>query len=54
MKKYIGILLIFLGAVILFASYWLQLVDYNAVQFSGLGLIIAGLIAHIVITKKTK
>ncbi|MBQ8051816.1 MAG: hypothetical protein IJ197_09635 [Bacteroidaceae bacterium] len=54
MKKYLGILLIVLGALVLFLSYWLELVDYNPVQFTGLGLILAGLIAHIFITKKTK
>ncbi len=54
MKKYIGICLIVLGALILLISYFAELVDYNSVQFSGLGLIIAGLIAHIVIMKKVK
>ena len=54
MKKYIGILLIVLGALVLLVSYFAQWVDYNPVQFTGLGLIIAGLIAHIFITKKIK
>ncbi len=54
MKKYLGILLIVLGALVLLISYFAQLVDYNPVQFTGLGLIIAGLIAHIVLTKRTK
>ncbi len=47
MVKYIGILLIVLGAILLLVSYLTELVDYNCVQFSGLGLIIAGLIVHI-------
>ncbi len=54
MKKYLGILLIVLGALVLLVSYFFELVDYNPVQFFGLALIIAGLIAHIFITKKTK
>ncbi len=54
MKKYIGIALIVLGALVLLVSYFAEWVDYNPVQFSGLGLIIAGLITHIVITKKTR
>ncbi len=54
MKKYIGIAIIVLGALLLFVSYFAQLVDYNWVQFSGLGIIIAGLIAHIVVTRKTR
>lgn len=54
MKKYLGILLIVIGAIVLLISYLTELVDYNPVQFTGLGLIIAGLIAHIVITKRTK
>ncbi len=60
MKKYLGIILIALGALVLLTSYLLtayagqSLVDYNSVQFCGLGLCIAGLIAHIVITKRTK
>ena len=54
MKKHLGIGLIVLGALVLLLSYCFELVDYNPVQFLGLGLIIAGLIAHIVITKRTK
>ncbi|MBO4612564.1 MAG: hypothetical protein J5671_05265 [Bacteroidaceae bacterium] len=54
MKKYLGILLIVLGAIVLLISYFAQLVDFNPVQFTGLFLIVAGLIAHIYITKKSK
>lgn len=54
MKNYLGILLIVLGALVLLVSYFAEWVDYNPVQFTGLGLILAGLIAHIVITKRTK
>lgn len=54
MTKYIGILLIVLGAILLLVSYLCEWVDNNVVQFSGLGLILLGLIAHIVVTKRTK
>ena len=54
MKNYLGIVLIVLGALVLLVSYFAEWVDYNPVQFTGLGLIIAGLIAHIVITKRMK
>ncbi len=52
MSKYLGVLLIVLGAIVLLVSYFLEYVDYNAVQFSGLGLIIIGLIVHIAIRKR--
>ncbi|MCF0198798.1 MAG: hypothetical protein HUK02_05660 [Bacteroidaceae bacterium] len=52
--KYLGILLIVLGAILLTVSYFAQWVDYNCVQFTGLGLMIAGLIAHIVIARRTR
>ncbi|MBQ8968972.1 MAG: hypothetical protein IJ064_04465 [Bacteroidaceae bacterium] len=54
MTKYAGIGLIVLGALVLLISYFAELVDMNPVQFTGLGLIIAGLIAHIIITRRTK
>jgi uncharacterized membrane protein HdeD (DUF308 family) len=54
MKKYLGVLLIVLGAIVLLISYLAELVDFNPVQFSGLFLIIAGLIAHIFLTKNSK
>ena len=53
MKKYLGILFIVAGAVVLLLSYLLELVDLNPVQFTGLGLILVGLIAHIFITKRS-
>lgn len=53
MKTYLGILLIVLGTIILVLSYILDLVDYNAVQGVGLLAIIAGLVTHIVLSKKT-
>ena len=47
-------MLIVIGAIVLFMSYLFELVDYNPVQFTGLGLILAGLIAHIALTKRAK
>ena len=54
MKKYLGIALIVLGAIILLISYFAEFVDYNPVQFTGLGLLIAGLVAHIHITRRIR
>lgn len=52
MKKYLGILLIVLGALMLIISYFFDLVDYNWYNVGALLLIIIGLIAHIQVTKK--
>jgi len=54
MKNYLGILLMVIGTIVLFISYCLEWVDFNPVQFSALALIIAGVIAHIFITKNSK
>ncbi len=54
MSKYLGILLIVLGAIILLASYLMEWVDYNPVQFSALGLMVIGLIVHIFLQKRDK
>ncbi len=59
-KKNLGIILIVLGALMLVASYFLDLwdvvglVDYNSYQILSLFFIIAGLITHIVVIKKGK
>ena len=53
MKKYLGIILIVLGALLLVISYLTkELVDYNWYQLVCLLLIIGGIVAHIVISKK--
>lgn len=54
MEKYIGILMIILGAIVLVISHFLQWVDNNFVQFGALALMILGLIAHIFITRRKK
>ncbi len=54
MKKYSGIILIVLGALLLVISYLTkELVDYNWYQTLCLLLIIGGIITHIVVTKKS-
>ncbi len=54
MGKYLGVLLIVLGAIILLTSYFMEWVDYNPVQFSAFGLMVVGLIVHIVLQKRDK
>jgi hypothetical protein len=53
MKKYSGILLIVLGALLLVISYFTELVDYNWYNFLSFFVIVAGIITHIVVTKKS-
>ena len=53
MKNYIGIAAIVLGALILVISYFTHsLVDYNGVQVLALVLIVAGIVGHIIVTKR--
>ena len=54
MTKYLGILLIVIGAIVLLVSYFMEWVDINAVQFTGLGFITVGLIVHILLQKYIK
>ena len=54
MKKYLGILLIVLGALLLIVSYFADFVDYNWYNVGALLLIIVGLIVHIQVSKKAK
>lgn len=53
MKNYIGILLVIIGALIDIVSYFAGLVDYNFVTVGGLVFIIAGLVVHILVNKKS-
>lgn len=50
--KYLGLLLIILGAIILILSYTFGCVDNNMVNGGALVLMIIGLIAHIILNKK--
>lgn len=52
MKKFSGIALIVLGAIILLVSYLMQWTENNAIQFTALALMIVGLIVHIVLQKR--
>lgn len=61
-KQSLGIILIVLGAVLLIISYFAakfnlgffaELVDYNWYQMLALLLIIVGIVAHIVIAKRS-
>ena len=47
MKNFYGIMTAIAGAFLLILSYFVGLVDYNAVQFIGILLVIAGIGLHI-------
>lgn len=53
MKQNLGIILIVLGALLLIVSYFADLMDYNFYNMGALLLIIVGIVAHIVITKRS-
>lgn len=50
--KYLGVLLIILGTIILVISYLFDLGDYNWLHAITLLIMIAGLVVHIVMNKK--
>ena len=52
-KQFLGLALIVLGALMLILSYVCSLEDYNFYNFGVLLIIIAGIVTHIVITKKS-
>ena len=52
-KQYLGLCLIVLGALLLIASYVFSLEDYNFYNIGALLVIIAGIVAHIVLTKRS-
>ena len=53
MKKFSGIILVVLGALLLVLSYFADLVDYNWYNVGALLIIIIGIIVHITVTKKS-
>lgn len=53
MKQNLGIILIVIGALLLLISYFTDLVDYNFYNIGALLIIIAGIVTHIVITKRS-
>ena len=52
-KQFLGLAHIVLGALMLILSYVCSLEDYNFYNFGALLIIIAGIVTHIVITKKS-
>lgn len=50
--KYLGAIAVIVGAILLIVSQLVGWNSYNGVQFTGIGLMIAGLVAYIVINKK--
>lgn len=52
-KKNLGLILIVLGALMLILSYFVDLVDYNFYNVGALLIIIAGIVTHIVVTKRS-
>ena len=52
MKQYLGILIIVFGALLLIVSYFVDLVDINIYNAGALLIIIIGIVAHILITKR--
>lgn len=50
--KYLGLLLIIIGAIILILSYTFGWVDNNMLNGGALVLMIIGLIVHIILNKK--
>ena len=51
-KKYLGAIVVILGAILLICSFFLGWNNYNGVQIGALVLMIAGLLLHIFIGKK--
>ena len=51
-KRYLGALLVILGAVLIFCSYFTKLHNYNGVLIGSLVLMLAGLLLHIFLGKK--
>ncbi len=52
MKENLGIILIVLGALMLIISYFAELTDFNWYQVLSLLFIIAGIVLHIILSKK--
>ena len=52
-KEFLGLCLIVLGAVMLILSYVIGLEDYNFYNIGALLIIIIGIFAHIILTKRS-
>ena len=51
-KKYLGAIVVILGAILLICSYFLGWNNYNGVQIGALVLMVIGLLLHIFLGKK--
>lgn len=51
LKTYLGLLLVVLGVLTFIVSYACGLTNVNIVQFTGLFLVVAGIIVHVVVLK---
>jgi predicted phage tail protein len=51
-KKYLGAIVVILGAILLICSFFLGWNNYNGVQIGALSLMLVGLLLHIFLGKK--
>ena len=51
-KKYLGAIVVILGAILLICSYVFGWNNYNGVQIGALVIMVAGLLLHIFLGKK--
>lgn len=51
-KKYLGAIIVILGAILLICSFLLGWNNYNGVQIGSLAIMIAGLLLHIFLGRK--
>ena len=51
-KKYLGAIVVILGAILLICSYFFGWNNYNGVQIGALVIMVAGLLLHIFLGKK--
>jgi len=52
LKKYLGALIVIIGAIILICSFFCGWNNYNGVQLGAMGLMILGLIVYIFMNKR--
>ena len=51
-KKYLGAIVVILGAIVLICSFFFGWNNYNGVQVGALALMLVGLLLHIFLGKK--
>ncbi|MBR5656319.1 MAG: hypothetical protein IKW98_06515 [Prevotella sp.] len=52
LSRVAGLPLVYIGVIVLVASYVFGWSHINAVLFTGLGFVVAGVVSYIIITKK--